>query len=152
MEQEFHKKCGEILRKAIGIENTLEFFISNYFCHPQSYKTFFLNDILTTLGFERKIQIFKEICKRENIDKERIEKIANAVGFIQNIRNRVAHDEAYIFNSNEGIILQKRKSVIYKKNGLKITDELLKKIDREKNFSMQEIYEIYKELLEKFKS
>ncbi len=45
MEEEnqlFHMNCGEILRMGLDVESTLDFFISNYFCSSQSYKTFFL--------------------------------------------------------------------------------------------------------------
>ncbi len=97
-DQIFHRNCGEILRIGLDVESTLDYFISNYFCAPQSYKTSLLRDLILVeqIGFGRKIDIFKKICKRENIDEERIGRIAEAVMFVNNIRNRVAHDEAFI--------------------------------------------------------
>ena len=98
------------------------------------------------IGFGRKIDIFKKICKRENIDEERIGRIVEAVRFVNNIRNRVAHDEAFISDQKEGIKLQKRKSAQYKKDELKITDELVKEVDEKRTFSNQEIIKIHREL------
>jgi hypothetical protein len=147
-DQIFHRNCGEILRMGLDIESDLDFFISNYFCSPQSYKTFLLRDLILVepIGFGRKIEIFKKICEKENIDKERINKIVEAVKFVNNIRNRVAHDEAFISDQKEGIKLQKRKSVQYKKDEREITDDLVKEVDAKKLFSKQEIIKIYIEL------
>ena len=148
-DQIFHRNCGEILRMGLDVESTIDYFISNYFCAPQSYKTFLLRDLILVeqmIGFGRKIDIFKKICKRENIDEERIGRIVEAVRFVNNIRNRVAHDEAFISDQKEGIKLQKRKSVQYKKYELKITDELVKEVDEKRTFSNQEIIKIHREL------
>lgn len=147
-DQIFHRNCGEILRMGLDVESTLDYFISNYFCAPQSYKTFLLRDLILVeqIGFGRKIGVFKKICKRENIDEERIGRIAEAVRFVNNIRNRVAHDEAFISGQKEGIKLQKRKSVQYKKDELKITDELVKEVDEKRTFFNQEIIKIHREL------
>ena len=148
--QKFYRNCGEILRMALAVESSLDFFISNYFVSPQSRKTFFFEDVVLigppSLGFERKIHIFKEICKEEGIDKERVDKIIEAVNFIKNIRNKVAHDEGFISDPKEGIKLQKRKSVKYKKDELKITEELVKEIDEKRLFCIQEISKIHAEL------
>ena len=148
-EQIFHRNCGEILRLAVDVEGTLEFFISNYFCFPQDYRTFLLNDsILVDLSFERKKQIFKKICEKEEIDKKRIDMVVNAMGYVQKIRNKVAHDEAFVSNQKEGIKLQKRKSVQYKKDEIKITDALVKEVEEKRLFSIQEINKIHVELSE----
>ena len=146
--QVFHRNCGEILRMGLDVESTIDYFISNYFCAPQSYKTFLLRDLILVeqIGFGRKIEICKKICKRENIDEERIGRIVEAVKVVNNIRNRVAHDEAFISDQKEGIKLQKRKSAQYKKDELKITDELVKEVDEKRTFSNQEIIKIHREL------
>ena len=151
MEEEnqfFHMNCGEILRMGLDVESTLDFFISNYFCSPQSYKTFLFKDLILVerVGFGRKIEIFKKICKKENIGKERINKIVEAVRSVNKIRNRVAHDEAFVSDQKEGIKLQKRKSIQYKKDELKITGDLVKKVDGKRLYSNQEILKIHLEL------
>jgi hypothetical protein len=149
-DQKFYKNCGEILRMALTVESSLDFFISNYFVSPQSRKTFFFEDLFLigppAVGFERKIQIFEKICKEEGIKKERIDKIIKSTNFIKNIRNAVSHDEAFMSDVMEGIKLQKRKSEKHKKDELKITDELVKEINEERLSSIQEIYKINGEL------
>ena len=147
--QVFHRNCGEILRMALSVDSELYFFISNYFCTPQTYKTFILSDLIlvgTNMGFGRKIEIFKEICKEEDIDKKRVDRIVEAVKFVNRIRNRVAHDEGFVSDQKEGIKLQTRKSVKYKRDELKITDELVKEVNEKRLFSEQEIIKIHIEL------
>ena len=151
MEEEnklFHMNCGEILRMGLNVESTLDFFISNYFCSPQSRKTFLFEDLILVeiIGFGRKINIFKEICKRENIGKERINKLVEAVKYVNNIRNRVAHDEAFVSDQKKGIKLQKHRSIQNKKDELKITGDFVKKVDEKRLYSKQEIIKIYSEL------
>lgn len=149
--EKFYRNCGEILRMALSVESDLDFFISNYFVFPQSRKTFFFEDTVLigppALGFERKIEIFKNICKEENIDKKRVDKIVEAIDYIRKIRNRVAHDEAFISDRKEGIKLQKRKSVTYKKDELKITDDLIVEVDKKRLFAVHEISRLHMELL-----
>ena len=144
----FNRRCGEILRFALSVESELDFFISNYFCTPQTYKTFLLSDLILVeiIGFGRKIEIFKEICKEEDIDKKRVDRIVEAVKFVNRTRNRVAHDEGFVSDQKEGIKLQTRKSVKYKRDELKITDELVKEVNEKRLFSEQEIIKIHIEL------
>lgn len=97
-------------------------------------------------GFGRKIDIFKEICKKENIDKELVTMIVDTVKFVNRIRNRVAHDEAFVSGQKEGIKLQTRESVKYEKDEIKITVDLVKKVDEKRLFSIQEIVKLYMEL------
>lgn len=146
--QIFHKNCGEILRIGLNIESNLEHFISNYFCSPQNYKTFLFNDLILVemIGFGRKINIFKEICKKERIDKNQINKTVEAIKFINQIRNRIAHDEAFVYSQEEGIKLQKRKSIQFKKDELKITNDLVEEINEKRLFCIQEINKIHIEL------
>lgn len=146
--QIFHRNCGEILRMGVGVEDYLDFIISNYFCSPQNYKTSLFKDLILidSLGFERKIQIFKEICKKEDIDKERIDDIIDSARFVQNIRNRVAHDEAFISDQKEGIKLRKPKSIQLKKDEIKISDELVREVGKKRLFAIQEIGKIHLEL------
>ena len=96
--------------------------------------------------FEHKIEIFREICKKEDIDKEQINKIVTSVRFVQKIRNRVAHGEAFVSDQKEGIKLQKRESVKYKKDEIKITGDLVKEVDEKRLLSIQEIVKLYMEL------
>ena len=89
---DFRNKVGIILTESLYVETSLEFFISNYFVKPQTQKTFFLNDtIILRLNFDKKIDLFREICKREGYDMKDVEKVIKAIKFVQETRNKVAH-------------------------------------------------------------
>jgi hypothetical protein len=141
---EFNKNCGILLRAAGHIESTLDFFISNYFSFPQSQRTFLLSDlIITELGFERKVNLFIDICKEEEIKEEIFNKIKNSIKFVQNKRNLAAHGQALIDSPDEGIKLQKRKSYWFKRDEVKLTPVLMKQIDDERLSAINGINEIY---------
>ena len=147
MEEKFNERCGEILRMALAVEANLDFFISNYFCHPQSYKTFILNDVIVDtlqISFGKKIEIFKKICKEEKIFGEReIKVIVDSIKFVSSIRNKVAHWEGFSENPDGEIKLQKRTSVKYKKDELKLTDKLVHDVDKRHLLAINGINEVY---------
>ncbi|WP_255337119.1 hypothetical protein [Methanosarcina sp. KYL-1] len=148
----FNEKCGEILRMAVHIEDYFDFFISNYFCAPQDRKTFLLEDlIITTLNFDRKKNIFFKICQEEGIEKSITKDINEKLKFIQSIRNRVAHDAVWSYPDKNEIILQKRKSVTYKRDELIITDDLVKEIDEKRLFCINKISEVHLKISNKSK-
>ncbi|RXG35016.1 hypothetical protein [Methanohalophilus sp. WG1-DM] len=139
----FHRNSGQILGMALHIETQLDYFIANYFANPQSYRTFVLKDlIIFDMAFGRKTKIFVDICKTEKIDENWLKEIREAIGFVQRIRNRVAHDQATFYQQEEKIVLQKKKSVTYKKDELEITDALVDKVDKNRLFCLQEISKI----------
>ena len=146
--QAFHRRVGEILRIAVNVEEDLDFFIANYFCTPQSYKTFLLKDLwlVERTGFGRKINIFKKICKEEKIDEKRVNGIVGAMNFVIEKRNMAAHGEAFVYDKEEGIKLQTRKSMKKKEQELKVTDDLVKQIDEKGSYAKQEIVNLYLEL------
>jgi len=144
---EFHKNCGELLRLGIATEFHLEFFISNYFVRPQDERYFLFNDLIAIkLNFERKIEIFKEICKLEQVEPELLGKIIANIKEIQKVRNKIAHDEGFIRDQNEGILLQKKTSIKFKKDELKIDENLVKKIRERHDFVAKNITALYLEL------
>ncbi len=148
----FNEKCGEILRMAVHIEDYLDFFISNYFCTPQSRKTFLLEDlIIITLNFDKKKNIFLKICKEEGIETSITKEINEKLEFIKSIRNRVAHDAVWSYPDKNEIILQKRKSVTYKRDELQITEDLVKVIDENRLFCINKINEVYLKISNKSK-
>lgn len=147
--EEFHKNCGEVLRLALHIETSLEFFITHYFCFHQGYKELFFKDlILIPLGFQRKINIFREICKEEDINKERIKEVSDAINFVRNIRNSAAHWDCITYDSEKGPEFQKRTSKIFTKDNIKLDSQLVKEIDEKHLFAIKKIFEIYKELID----
>jgi len=141
--EKFERNIGAILRMALNIETQLEFFISNYFVKPQSAKTFFFNDkIVLKSTFERKKNIFREICKREKFDEKEICKIIKSIEFVQHARNSVAHWDSERLSENT-IQLRKRKSYTTVKDILKIDEDLVKKVDEERLKAMEGITKFY---------
>ncbi len=143
----FHSRCGEVLRKAQHVESTLDFIIPNYFCRPQDYKTFLLSDsVILGLSFERKTQVFKEICTREKIEKGRLKKVMDAINFVKSVRNKVAHFESCIQDPVTGeISLWSPKSYRFKKDSIELTEELLKKVEENRLFAIRQMTDIYLE-------
>ncbi|AKB68573.1 hypothetical protein DU57_12315 [Methanosarcina mazei] len=140
----FNEKCGKILRMTIHIEDYLDLFISNYFCVSQDRKMFLLKDlIITTLNFDRKKNIFLEICKEEGIEKNITNDINEKLSFIQSVRNRIAHDDTYFYPDKNEITLLKRKSITYKRDELRITDDLVKEIDEKSLSCRSKINDVY---------
>ena len=143
---DFNRMCGEILRLSLNVESSLEFFIENYFCYPQSHKTFYFHDfILVNLSFERKIQIFKKICKKEEVEEENLEKIIKNIRYVQRIRNKIAHFESHILK-NKVIKLKSRKSVKFIEDDLKIDKNLLNEIRSKKESAINGINKIHLQL------
>jgi len=140
---EFQKNIGEILMVATGIEQTLEFFIANYFVKPQIQKTFFLNDvILLQLTFQRKLDIFEKICEREGFDIKDMKSTIRSIKFIQKVRNKVAHWQAES-NSPVNIQLRKRASYTTFKDILKLDNKMLQKIEEERLKAINGINRFY---------
>jgi len=115
--EEFNRKVGEVLRIALNLEANLEYYIATYFVRPprnhKNYfqvlserRTFFEENVLQQLNFEKKKKIFVDICKKEECNPREIRETVKAIDFIQRIRNRVAHwhmtqtkeDEPYLTN------------------------------------------------------
>lgn len=140
---EFSRMSGEILNMALNLEINLEFFISNYFIRPQSGKIFFFNDIfMIKSNFERKVQIFREICKREKFDEEKVNEIIKLINFVKETRNKVSHWQGEKM-FDKPLRLRKRTSETTKEDILELNNELIKKLDREKQKAIQGINEFY---------
>jgi hypothetical protein len=127
-QDDFNKKTGEILVIFGNVENSLDKFISKYFCSPQDLRANSLTEIVfNDFRFADKIHIFKEICKKEKIDYSNIDKDLER---INKIRNKVAHWWPHFFYKNgeyEVVRTDKRFSKFMEHKFLKIVD----KIDKE---------------------
>lgn len=96
--KKLNELTGKIISIALSLEDYLEFFISNYFIFPQNQKTFFFDNlIIKNMGFEKKVEIFKKICGREEFDKEKLNDAIKYIKVVQKIRNDFAHQHV-IFN------------------------------------------------------
>lgn len=148
--EEFHRRCGEILRMALGVESNLDLLISNYFCYPQHDKGFLFRDsILNRTNFERKIEILKQICEKEKVGLKK--NLINAINFVRKIRNQVAHYEAWAVDRGKGTVLRRLKA---KKGGqmeqLELTDDLMKQIKEKKLYAIKGLAEVNSELSKRY--
>ena len=139
----FSKNVGLVLSSALHVETTLEFFISNYFIKPQIDKTHFFNDsVLLKMNFEKKIELFKDICKREEFDKKEVKSIIKSIRHVQEIRNKVAHWQSEISYGNQ-IQLRKRTSSTTQKDIIKLDNVTMKVLDKERLKAIQGINDLY---------
>lgn len=142
-QREFSRISGEILSMALGVESHLEFFISNYFIRPQNDKTFFFNDtFMIKSTFERKVQTFKDICKREKFDEAKINETLKSINFVKEARNKVAHWQGEKM-FDKPLRLRKRTSRTKKEDILELNEDFLKEVDSERLKALQGIDELY---------
>jgi len=140
---DFSKVSGEILSMALGVESHLEFFISNYFIKPQTDKTFFFNDtFMIKSTFERKVQTFKEICKREKFDENKVNETLKSINFVKEARNKVAHWQGEKM-FDKPLRLRKRTSRTTKDDILELNEDFLKEVDSERLKALKGIDEFY---------
>lgn len=145
--EEFNENVGKVLNASLHVENLLDFFISNYFVKPQIDKTHFFNDILILkMNFERKIELFKDICKREKFNKEKVNSVVKSIKYIQGIRNKVAHGQSMATSLGDNvwhIYLKKRTSFTTQEDILELDKELMDKIDQERLDAVEGISKLY---------
>ncbi len=181
-DEEFNRKCGEVLQIELNIENDLEQFISAYCGFRGSYwKTVFgqrsvfqtktsiesihcINRLLVQrLNLQVKIDIFEEICKVEKISKEEYLPILGKIRETQTIRNKVAHGERYSDFSQKFKIKNKRRKFLgmeqefqdlfrEDKSSLELNGELLKKLKQDQIIISAYMYSLVNKLLVRRKS
>ena len=154
----FHRRSGEILRIAVNVESELELFLSNYFLGVSSSKdNIFRDEILLNMGFERKITLFKKICKYEKFNQKKLASIIDDCNFVKDIRNKIAHFGSTYEGSpedpkNAKLILWSRKSLVHRKDSLDITEELSQEIGKRYFAVIKGVGEVYNFLIDKQKS
>ena len=131
----FNRRSGEILRLAVNVEGFLEHFISTYFCDHTHKTNLFQDEIIQKLNFDRKIKIFKKICKHIKYDQMKLQDIIKDIKFVQKNRNKVAHFESSYKEDpdnpeNAEVRLWSKKSLRYRKDSLVLTKELMEEINR----------------------
>lgn len=139
--KKLNELTGKIVSMALHIEDTLEFFISNYFIKPQNQKTFFFDNlILKKMNFEKKIEIFKEICKREKFDKTKFNEVLSYISVVQKMRNNFAHQQVIIDPSKKEILIGNRKKSLLVQLD---SEKTLKKVEENKKKALDIIIEFY---------
>lgn len=119
-DDEFNRKVGEILRIALNIESFLDYAITNYFMghskgkipfeNQSGKRAFFQESVAYKMKFEKKRQLFKEICDKKKCDPIKFKETIDNLNFISSIRNKVAHDDMRR-NDKEGHYLVRRDSL-----------------------------------------
>ncbi|MBI2579672.1 MAG: hypothetical protein HYW27_02105 [Candidatus Aenigmarchaeota archaeon] len=152
-EKEFHRCCGEILRKRAAVEDWLEFFLSHYFCRLHTYRTFMFTELIATrMNFNQKKVVFHKICKRENVDKEKLESIKKSIEKVQEIGNDVAHNEAFIDSpTQENIALRHKRAIWKKEDRLEVNDILVQEVKKNYTTAIKGLLDLHEELDKKDK-
>jgi len=137
---EFNGKSGEVLRTALNLEANLDYFIATRFKNPprnqknffqelSDKRTFFEEILLQNLTFEKKKDIFKNICKKERCDLELLNETIGSIEFIQKIRNKIAHWHMVQTQENEPFLTNKV-GVATESEKLMLSDEVMKQIGK----------------------
>jgi len=150
----FHRQCGEILGISLSTEKCIENFILHYFFEKMTMKMHVFKDkILYQMNFERKIDLFKGICKYNKISDDAIEKVVQDINFVKDVRNKIAHYESIYegpskyFGDAKIILWRKKSTVVRGKDSLEVTEKLLQEIV-ERYFSvMKGIAEVHNRLI-----
>ncbi|KUO39728.1 MAG: hypothetical protein AVW06_03345 [Hadesarchaea archaeon DG-33-1] len=134
------------MRKAIHVESNLDSLIFNYFCYPQHDKGFlFLDSILNRTNFERKIEILKQICEKEEVELEA--DVIDSIKFVKDKRNRVTHHEAWAVDWGEGTVLRRLRA---RKGGqmeqLELTNDLMKQVEEKRLYAIKGLAKVNLEL------
>lgn len=175
--EEFNRKCGEILQIELNIEQGLEHFISAYCGYCGSYEEILNGNpvvfptsatkeniyriqrlIQPRLSLQQKIDIFIEICKAEGVQGEEHNAILRKIERIQRIRNQVAHGERYFAGSPNLKLRNKRRKFLSYQDDLSkffqedelsmdLTDELIKELEQNQNEVFGYIYSVLNRLL-----
>ena|SRR3989344_2957535 len=128
---EFNKNCGEILRLGVALDEYIEQFILNYFSSTSVKRNFFFKEnILMPMSFERKKHLFQKICRLEDWD---CTFVFQDIGFVQNIRNKVAHDLAFMYDEDIWVgKVGKGKFISEKEKNIQVNSKLVEEV-RAKN-------------------
>lgn len=143
-QEEFFKRCGEILRKAQGIESHLESIILFYFCYPGNDNASLLREsILNRINFRGKIEILEEIRKKEEIELK--PDLIKSIDFLRDTRNRVAHHEAFAIGQGGAIEFKRFRKGI--EDGLELDDDLMNKVEEKRSLAYDGLSQFNSELL-----
>lgn len=157
---ELNRKVGEILRIALHIESSLDYFIGTYFTKPRDNKSyfayiseqrdFFRDSILQKLRFETKKQIFRDICQREGCNLDKLKETIDCIDFLQNARNKVAHWDLRR-TEKDGAFLVEKKWSTEDNDEFRLTEEFMGKINNARLKAINGIVDLQIECLPKSK-
>jgi len=143
--EEIKKKRGQIITWALETEELLEGILTNYFMRHNQEKEktqFFEVEVIRGMKFDTKVQILEKVLKQEKYDKEKLLLIIKVIQNIQQMRNKAAHWRNLVFLKSGEVKLRK-KSEISKEEMLSLSDEMLNKLEEDKETAFQEIIKFH---------
>jgi hypothetical protein len=92
------------------------------------------------MNFEKKIEVFKEICKRELFDEKKINEVFQCMKRVQKIRNDFAHQIVAIDPNEKKVYFgNRRKSQFI----ILESEKVLKEVEEDRKKSVEMIIEFY---------
>ena len=142
--EEMKRKRGQLITWALEIEELLEGILSRYFRRGATGEeiAFFEAGILRDLHFEKKIQIFEKVIKKEKYDPQKIKTIMTAIREVQNMRNKGGHWRHLVF-LDSGKIVFRKKHELNPQDLLNIDKKRLKKVEQSKETAFQGIVKFH---------
>lgn len=146
--EEIKNKRGQIITWGLEIEELIEGILTNYFIKFDNKKIqFFEVEVMRDMKFESKTQLFERILEKEEYDSEKSKKIISLIRNIQQARNKVAHWRILVFLQKGEVKLRKKQ--LLEDEMLSLTDEMLKKLEADKEQVFQEVIQFNRWLWDK---
>ena len=146
--EEIKKKRGQIITWGLEVEELLEGILTNYFIKFDNKKIqFFEVEVMRDMKSESKTQLFEKILEKELYDNEKSKKIISLIRNIQQARNKVAHWRTLVFLQRGEVKLRKKQ--LLEDEMLSLTDEMLKKLEEDKEQVFQEVIQFNRWLWDK---
>ena len=142
--EEIKRKRGQIITWALEIEDLLEGILSNYFmknANPEN-RDFFEIEVMREMNFEKKVQLFEKAAKKEKYKLEELPNIIKAIKNIQEMRNKATHWRTLAYLQS-GEVRLRRKNEISREEMLSLNNEVLNKLEENKEFAFQEIIKFH---------
>ncbi len=137
--EEIKKKRGQIITWSLEVEELLEGVLTNYFIRVDNKKIqFFEIEVMRSMKFDIKVQLFEKILMNEGYDNERSKKIISMIRNVQQARTKAAHWRNLVF-LQKGEVRLRKKSEFLEEETLSLSDEMLKKLEEDKEYVFQEV-------------
>lgn len=144
--EEIKRKRGQIITWCLEIEELLEGILTNYFMRNNQAKEkiqFFEVEIMKEMRFENKVKLFGKVLDEEKYDLEKSKEIISKIKNIQQMRNKAAHWRLLVFLQSGEVRLRK-KGELLKEDMMILSDEMLNKLEDDKENIFQEVIKFYR--------
>lgn len=129
--KDYNNCFGTVLRIGLFVEHVIENSIETYLMGPTNPKKPFLDrTVINPLGFEKKIILLQEICRREKLLDIKTKKIIKEVHEIRLIRNKIAHGDSIYYLETDELRVQKRRDEWDSNDAIKLDEEFAEKFKK----------------------